>query len=152
MPLEIGTAAPDFQLLDTERNPFTLDDLKGRKSLIVFIPFPFTGICQDELCALRDDRASLDELDANVVAITTTPLPSVKAWAEQNGFGFPVLSDFWPHGQVASLYENFDDRVGAATRTTYVLDGDGIIRDVIASDSLGTAREHDLYAAALAKL
>ena len=62
---------------------------------------------------------------------------------------FPVLSDFWPHGDVARAYGVFDERVGVANRTTFVLDAEGIVREIIASDSLGTAREHDAYATAL---
>lgn len=152
MSLAIGTPAPPFTLRNIDRSEVSLDDLKGRKSLIVFIPFPFTGVCEGELCALRDDRARLAELDANVVAITTTPMPSNKAWSEQNGFGFPVLSDFWPHGEVATAYDTFNEALGAAMRTTYVLDADGIIRDVIASEELGVAREHEAYAESLSKI
>ncbi len=149
MALTPGTAAPDFTLVDQDRTPVSRDDLKGRKSLIVFIPFPFTGTCEGELCLLRDRLAELADLDANVVAITCDTVPSNKQWSDQNGFGFRVLSDFWPHGDVAKAYDTFNEKLGIANRTTYVLDPDGVIRNVIASDALGTPREYGEYVDAL---
>ncbi len=152
MALAIGATAPEFTLLDQDRAPVSRTDLEGRKSLIVFIPFPFTGTCEGELCLLRDGLAELSELDANVVAITCDTVPSNKQWSGQNGFGFPVLSDFWPHGAASRAYDTFNEQLGVANRTTYVLDADGVIRDVVATDSLGTAREYDLYVEALTKI
>jgi len=152
MPAQIGSPAPDFALRNIDREEVTLDSLKGRKSLIVFIPFPFTGTCEGELCELRDNLTQLDELDANVVAITTDTLFANKAWSEQNGFGFPVLSDFWPHGAVTKAYGTFDPAVGAANRSTYVLDEAGIVRAIVATESRGTARDYDEYVAALSAI
>ena len=149
---EIGKQAPAFSLKDAHKNVVSLDDLAGRKALIVFIPFAFTGTCQGELCALRDERAALGELDAAVVAITCNTTHSNKRWSEDNDFGFPVLSDHWPHGATAQAYGCFNDQLGCAMRSTYVLDADGIVRDIIATDSLGKAREIDAYKAALAAL
>lgn len=146
---EIGSAAPDFALYDQDRNEVTLDSLKGRKSLIVFIPFPFTGNCEDELCTIRDRHAELNDIDANVVAITTNPLFSNKAWADQNDLDFPVLSDFWPHGAVTDAYGTFDPKVGAANRSTYVLDENGIVKAVVATESRADVRDFDEYVSAL---
>lgn len=149
MPAEIGSPAPDFSLYATDGSEVSLDSLKGRKSLVVFIPFPFTGNCQDELCTIRDRLSELNDLDANVVAITTNPVFSNKAWSDQNGFTFPVLSDFWPHGAVTDAYGTFDPNVGAANRSTYVLDTDGIVRAVVATDTRRDIREFDEYVSAL---
>src|SRR5688572_13213433 len=102
MPAEIGQPAPDFRLPDQTNKRVALEDLEGSKAIIVFIPFPFTEVCEGELAAIRDDYAMFESLGTKIVAITTTPRPSVKAWSEQNGFLFPILSDFWPHGAVAS--------------------------------------------------
>jgi len=147
--IEVGQPAPAFELPDQEGAPSSLVDLAGSKSLIVFIPFPFTGICDGEVCAIRDDIGALGDLDARIIVITCHAKPTNARWATEHGIDFPVLSDFWPHGEVARAYGVFDERVGVANRTTFVLDGEGIVRDVIASGSLGTAREHDAYAAAL---
>jgi peroxiredoxin (alkyl hydroperoxide reductase subunit C) len=149
MPLAIGTAAPDFTLYDQNKEQVSLDDLKGHNALIVFIPFPFTGHCDNEGCQLRDGLAALGDLDAKVVVITTHALPTNAKWASENGFEFPVLSNFWPHGDVVQAYDAFNEVVGSANRVTYVLDKDGVIRDVIATDSLGTPREYEQYGEAL---
>lgn len=152
MSAQIGAPAPPFTLPDQGRNLVSLDDLRGRAALIVFIPFPFTGTCSGELCALRDNLAALNDLDAAVVAITCATMPANAEWSRQNGFGFPVLSDFWPHGATAKAYGAFDERTGSANRTTVVLDSDGVVREVIASGSLGTPREVDDYIAALGRI
>ncbi|MCL1601176.1 MAG: redoxin domain-containing protein [Actinomycetia bacterium] len=152
MPLAVGTAAPDFTLYDQNREQVSLEDFKGSNALVVFIPFPFTGHCDNEGCQLRDGLAALSDLDAKVVVITTHALPTNAKWASENGFEFPVLSDFWPHGDVVQSYEAFNEILGSANRVTYVLDKEGIVRKVISTDSLGTPREYELYGEALAAL
>ena len=152
MSASIGSLAPKFSLTDQDRNTVALDDLSGKKSLVVFIPFPFTGICDDESCAIRDGLATLSDLDANVVVITCHALPVTKKWSDENGFTFPVLSDFWPHGLVATQYGAFNEAVGGANRMTFVLDADGIIHSIIDSGSLGTAREFEAYVTALGEI
>jgi len=149
MAAEIGSPAPDFSLRNVDGETMTLEALRGRKSLVVFIPFPFTSTCQAELCELRDHLKDLEGLDANVVAITTDTAFSNKVWAEQNSFGFPVLSDFWPHGEVTKAYGTFDDRVGAANRSTYVLDEAGVVQAIVATETRREAREYDEYVRAL---
>ena len=152
MPLTIGTQAPEFTLYDQEKNPVSLGDLKGQNTLVVFIPFPFTGHCDNEGCQLRDGLVELAELDAKVVIITTHAVPTNARWASENGFEFPVLADYWPHGEVAQAYGAFNDATGSANRVTYVLDADGVVQDVIATDSFGTPRDYDLYNESLIKI
>jgi peroxiredoxin (alkyl hydroperoxide reductase subunit C) len=152
MPLAIGAKAPDFTLYDQNREQVSLSDLAGHNSLIVFIPFPFTGHCDNEGCAIRDGLGGLESIDAKVVVITDHAVPVNAKWATENGFDFPVLSDFWPHGEATRAYGAFNDMLGAANRVTYVIDADGIIRDVIATESLGIPREYELYGQALAAL
>lgn len=152
MTLSVGDPAPPFELNNQDRESVKLDDLKGRKSLIVFIPFPFTGICEGELCMIRDNLARLGDFDANVVAISVHAIPTIKKWAEDNHFGFSVLSDYWPHGEVAKAYGAFNDTVGAANRYTFVLDEEAIVREIIHTESLGIAREFDAYTEALAAI
>jgi peroxiredoxin len=152
MSVTVGSPAPSFTLVDQDKNTVALEDLKGRKSLIVFIPFPFTGICDDESCAIRDQLATLNDLEANVAVITCHAVPVTKKWSDENGFTFPVLSDFWPHGVVATQYGAFNEAVGGANRMTFVLDADGIIRSIVDSGSLGTAREFEAYVNALGEI
>jgi peroxiredoxin len=152
MPATIGSPAPDFSLPNTAGTKMSLADLKGRKSLIVFIPFPFTSTCEEELCTLRDHLADPNKIDANVVAITCDTQPSNRKWSEINGFGFPVLSDFWPHGATAMAYGAFNQEKGCANRVTFVVDQAGVIREIVASGDLGTARSYQAYQDALGKL
>jgi len=149
MPVEVGSPAPDFSLPDTEGTTVTLEQYRGRKTLVVFIPFPWTGTCDGEACTLRDHFADLNALDANLVIISTYPRPAIKKWAQENGFRFPVLSDFWPHGEVGRRYGVFDQDTGSNRRSTFVLDADGVVRAIVASESLGTPREYDAYVEAL---
>ncbi|GMQ86367.1 MAG: peroxiredoxin [Acidimicrobiia bacterium] len=149
MTLDIGTMAPPFELIDQERNPVTNEDLKGQKSVVVFIPFPFSGICEGEVCAIRDRLAALNELRAKVIVITVDTHFTNQKWSDDNGFEFPVLSDYWPHGETAKAYGAFNDKVGTANRVSFILDENGVVRDVIDSGSLGTPREFDDYVAAL---
>jgi peroxiredoxin (alkyl hydroperoxide reductase subunit C) len=151
MPVSVGERAPDFELLDQDANEVTRASLEGHKSLIVFIPFPFTGLCEAELCAIRDNLARLNSLNANVVAISCDTRFVHKKWAEEQGFGFPVLSDFWPHGATAQAYGAFNEEKGSAYRISYVLDQTGLVREIIDSGSMGVAREIEAYMEALAR-
>ena len=152
MSATIGQPAPTFDLPDQNKERVSLDDLKGKRTLVMFIPFPFTGICDAEGCALRDGIGHLEALDANVVVITAHAAQTNKKWAEVNDFTFPILSDFWPHGAVSQAYGTFNETVGVPTRSSYILDADGVVRDIIATDSLGVAREHEAQVEALASI
>lgn len=149
MPAQVGSLAPAFSLMDQDRNVVNLNDFKGTKTLIVFIPFPFTGICDGEACTIRDNLAALSGLGASVVLITCHAVQINKKWADENGFAFPVLSDFWPHGTVATEYGAFNQKVGVANRMSFVLDAGGVARTIVDSGSLGTAREFAAYTDAL---
>ena len=152
MPLAVGTTAPAFNLVSQNRETISLDDVKGKKSMIVFMPYPHTRTCEAESCEIRDNWASFQALGANVVMITTHAVPTNRDWAEDNGFGFPILADYWPHGDVSRAYDTFDETYGYAKRTTYILDADAVIRDVISSDVLGEARPFASYLPALATI
>lgn len=152
MAVEIGHPAPQFSLKNHDGETVTRDDLLGKNSLIVFIPFPFTGVCESEMCTIRDNLASLNEIEANVVVITCSTRFTNKKWHDDNSFGFPVLSDFWPHGETARAYGCFNDAIGAANRATFVLDEEGTVRDIITTDHILTPREFDSYTSALTSI
>lgn len=151
MPLSVGTPAPDFTLLNQNREPVSLEDLRGSPSVIVFIPFAFTRTCEGELCQIRDEYSLFNDADARVVAITCNTLHANKVWSDQQGFQFDILSDFWPHGAVSRRYETFNEGFGYAERTTYFLDNDGTITEVTRSENLGEARDFDDYRTALTR-
>ncbi len=153
MPVEAGQSAPDFTLKDQSGNDVALSSFRGEKNVVlVFYPFTFTGVCEGELCSLRDDLSSFESENAQVIAISCDSRHSQRIWSEQQGYTFPVLSDFWPHGAVARAYGVFNEDLGCANRATFVIDKQGVITDTFASPNLGTPRERAAYESALAKL
>ena len=153
MSVDVGQAAPDFTLKDQDGNDVTLSSFRGNGSVVlVFYPFTFTGVCQGELCSLRDDLSEFTQVQAQVLAISCDSRHAQKQWAEQQGFNFPVLSDFWPHGAVAKAYGVFNEQLGCANRATFVIDPQGKVVDRFESANLGTPRERSEYESALAKL
>ena len=148
----IGSAAPDFELSDQHGNKVALSSFKGKKNVVVlFIPFAFTGTCTGELCAMRDDLSSFQNENVELLAISCDSMFTQRVWAEKEGYQFPVLADFWPHGAVAKAYGIFDEARGCALRGTFVIDKEGIVRWQVVN-GLGDARSNDDYKAALAAL
>jgi mycoredoxin-dependent peroxiredoxin len=127
MSLSVGDTAPDFSLPDQDRQVVSLAELRGAPVLVVFYPFAFSGICTGELCQLRDELATYTEAGVQVVAISTDPTFALKAFREQEGFDFALLSDFWPHGAVAQAYGVFNDKAGMALRGTFLVDAEGTV-------------------------
>src|SRR5437762_14339552 len=152
MAITVGNEAPDFTLKDQNGNDLTLSALRGRNVVIVFYPFTFTGVCQGELCEIRDDPSAFETSDAQVLAISCDTRQAQKQRADAQGFTFPVLSDFWPHGEVARAYGVFNDALGCANRATFVIDKSGTVVDTFASADLGTPRQQSSYKAALDKV
>lgn len=152
MAAEIGAPAPDFTLLNYDRSTISRADLLGTNTLLVFIPLAFTRTCTAELCDLRDNLGSLEQGGSRVVAVTCDTMGANRAWAASEGVTYPVLSDFWPHGEVTRAYGCFNDKLGVADRTTYVIDAGGVVRDIIESESFGSARDVGSYTRALARL
>jgi mycoredoxin-dependent peroxiredoxin len=148
----VGSTAPDFTLLDQNRQPVTLSDFRGVKDvLLVFFPLAFTGICQGELDQIRDHLPDFENDGRAVLAISVGPAPTHKVWATQSGFLFPVLADFWPHGAVSQAYGVFKDEAGVANRGTFVIDRTGTIRFAEMKQP-GEARDQRLWVDALAAL
>ena len=153
MAIEIGQPAPAFDLPDPANERVTLADFAGEKAVaLVFYPFTFTGVCEGELCQLRDDFSEFEAAGVQVLAVSCDSRHAQRVWTEQQGYNFPVLSDFWPHGEVARAYGVFNEALGCANRATFVIDRDGTVVDVIESGDLGTPREAARYREALAKL
>ncbi len=129
MALQVGTIAPDFTLPDANKSPVSLSSFRGQQAvLLVFYPFAFSGTCTAELCQIRDDLGSFETDDVQVLAISTDTAQSLKAWSLAQGYTFPLLSDFWPHGDVAKTYDVFFDKAGMALRGTFLVDVDGVIQ------------------------
>ena len=151
-PLAVGEDAPDFSLKDQNGQDVTLSSFRGHKNVvIVFYPFAFSGICTGELCEIRDDLGSFVSDDVQVLAISCDHMFSQRAWADKEGYFFPLLSDYWPHGAVAQAYGVFHDKAGAALRGTFLVDTDGVVRWSLVNE-IGQARDFSGYREALAGL
>ena len=152
MTVDVGAEAPDFELRDQHGKPVRLSDFRGGKQVVlVFFPFAFTSVCTGEMCALRDDLPSFQNDDVQVLAVSCDTMFTQRVYAEREGLRFPVLSDFWPHGAVASTYGVFDDAHGCALRGTFIIDGEGIVRWKVVH-AIPDARDQSEYLKVLAEL
>jgi peroxiredoxin len=152
MAVEVGSQAPDFTLNDYNKQAVTLSSFRGDKPvLLVFYPFAFSGICTGELCQLRDEFAEYDGQGVQVLGVSVDTPFSLKAWAEQQGYQFPLLSDFWPHGEVAKAYDVFNEGAGLAVRGTFLIDKDGVVRFAEVNQP-GEARDQQSWKKAVAEL
>ncbi len=128
MSVQIGDQAPDFELKDQTNRPVRLSDYLGKKHVvIVFYPLSFTGVCEGEMCQIRDSIETFRNNDVETLAISVDAPPTHARWAHEQGFEFPLLSDFWPHGEVASTYGVFDDAIGLALRGTFIVNKEGTV-------------------------
>src|SRR6476661_5148595 len=144
-PLSTGDTAPDFTLKDQNGEEFSLADFRGRKNVvIVFYPFAFSGICTGELCEIRDNLGDFVSDDVQVLAISCDHMFSQRAWADKEGYFFPLLSDYWPHGGVAQAFGVFNDTAGAALRGTFLVDTEGVIRWSLVNE-IGEGRDFSGY-------
>ena len=152
MTLTIGQAAPDFDVLNQHGEKVSLTSFKGEKNVVLlFYPFSFSGICTGELCALRDDLSAFANENVQLLVISCDPMYAQRAYADQEKYSFPVLTDFWPHGAVSKAYGVFDEARGCAVRGTYIIDKAGTLRWQIVN-GLGDARNLEDYKAAIATL
>lgn len=152
MTLSVGSQAPDFTLKDQDGQLVKLSSFRGEKNvLLVFFPLAFTGICQGELDAVRDNLPNFENDDTVTLAVSVGASPTHKIWATESGFTFPVLSDFWPHGAVAEDYGVFNANAGIANRGTFVIDREGIVR-FAEMNQPGEARDQRVWSEALAAL
>ncbi len=126
---EVGTEAPDFTLKDQNNQEVALSSFRGERSvLVVFYPFAFSRICTSELCSVRDDLASFQNDDVQILAVSVDHPFTLKAWSDAQGYEFPLLADFWPHGAVAQAYGVFNEGAGFALRGTFLVDKSGIVQ------------------------
>ena len=152
MTVDVGAVAPDFSLKDQNNEVVTLSDFRGRRNVVlIFYPLTFTGVCQGELCSVRDDLGSFQNDDVQVLAVSVDSAFSHKVWATDQGYEFPLLADFWPHGEVAKSYGVFDEAKGIAVRGTFVIDKEGVVRWKVVN-GIPDARDQAEYLKALAAL
>ena len=113
--------------------------------MFVFLPFPFSSVCDKEMCELRDNKASLEENGTDTVLITVGASPTNSAWAAHYGIEFPILADFWPHGAVSQKFGCFHEKAGISLRYSYITDENNVITEIIKSDEIGVERDFSEY-------
>jgi peroxiredoxin len=121
--LKVGDEAPDFTLKDENRQDFKLSDHRGKKVVLNFFPAAFSGVCSQQMPRIEEQKALFGD-DTVVVGIGVDGVSAQKAFKQQTGIEFPLLADFYPHGEVAEKYGVFLP-VGVSERAVIGIDGDG---------------------------
>ncbi|MEU8733176.1 MULTISPECIES: peroxiredoxin [Streptomyces] len=149
MAIQVGDKAPDFELKDNHGATVRLSEFRGRRNVVlIFYPFAFTGVCTGELCEVRDNLPQFSDRDTQVLAVSNDSIHTLRVFAEQEGLEYPLLSDFWPHGNVSRAYGVFDEDKGCAVRGTFVIDQEGVVRWTV-RNGLPDARDLTEYVKAL---
>ena len=155
MKIEIGQAAPDFALYNTDKEKVTLSGLKEKNVLLLFFPQAFTSTCTKELCSIRDDISRYSNADAQVLGISVDSVFTLKKYKEDQQYNFPLLSDFnkTVSETYGALYQNWIlDMKGVSKRSAFVIDKTGIIRYAEVLESAGELPNFEAINSALAAL
>jgi len=117
-----GEKAPDFSLFDHNKKEFILSNFKGKRVLLSFHPLAWTSVCAEQMKSLEKHYKEFEELNTVAVGINVDSIPSKKAWADSLGIkNTRLLSDFWPHGKIASLYNLFREKEGISERANVIV-------------------------------
>ena len=151
----IGKAAPQFTLFDTDKNPVSLGDLKGKNVVVLFFPLAFTGVCTTELCNIRDNIGVYNATNATVLGISVDSLFALGKFKEEQQYNFPLLSDF--NKSTAKAYGAFYDEFvldmqGVAKRAAFVVDKEGIVQYAEVLESAGDLPNFDAIKESLSGL
>ena len=150
MAVKTGDTAPEFDLAVTHDERVRLSDFRGRSNvLLVFHPFAFTQVCEDEARDLQENLQSFRDAQTEIVFVSCDPYPARQAWRDELGAEYTFASDFWPHGAAARAYGVFNEATGAPHRGTFLIDHAGTViwslvkerdayREEMVPESLGT--------------
>ncbi len=149
MRIETGAKAPEFDLeVDGERR-VRLSDFRGRRNvLLVFHPFSFTPVCEEEARDLQENLPSFEHAETDVVLVSCDSPAARQAWKRELGVTYTLASDFWPHGAAARAYGVFDEAKGASVRGTFLIDKSGTVVWTLVNDA--DTRRAELASAPLA--
>ncbi len=149
--LKVGDIAPDFTLKTANREDWRLSDFRGQKNVVLaFVPFAFSSVCSAQLPSYEAELDRFKDLDAEVVSISMDSTHALTAWAKSMNTSFPLLSDFYPQGQVVDLY-GVRHQVGMAERALFAIDKEGVIRYIEIQDSPGNMPDNENLFEALRK-
>jgi peroxiredoxin len=148
MSADVGARAPDFTLMNQDRESVTLSAQRGRPVVLAFFPAAFSSVCTKELCTFRDSLAALNKVNAQVYGISVDTFFTLKAFQADQKLTFPLLSDF--NKQVIRDYDVFNEDMiglkGIAKRAVFVIDKAGVVRH---REVLEDARNEPDYQAVL---
>lgn len=152
MSLSVGDRVPELTLRDQHGAQVSLSAVRSERAvLLVFFPYAFSGVCTGELHTLRDRLTEIEKAGATVLAVSCDPMYSLRVFADRDGLTFPLLSDFWPHGAVASAYGVLDEQRGCPSRSTFLVARDGVLTWSV-HHPMGQARDVDEYLAAITEI
>lgn len=140
MKLEIGHPAPSFTLHDTDKNPVTLENFRGKNVVLLFFPLAFTSVCTAELCSIRDNISLYNNTNAQVFGVSVDSLFTLGKFKEEQQLNFPLLSDFNKEAakSYGALYDTFVfDMHGVSKRAAFVIDTTGVVRYAEVLDNAG---------------
>lgn len=141
--LKVGDTAPDFTLKTANREDWRLSDFRGKKNVVLaFVPFAFSSVCSAQLPSYEAELDRFKDLDAEVVSISMDSTHALTAWAKSMGTSFPLLSDFYPQGQIVDLY-GVRHQAGMPERALFSIDKEGVIRFVEIQDSPGNMPDNE---------
>jgi peroxiredoxin len=124
------TPAIDFTLPDGESRPVKLSDYRGKNVVLAFYPADWSPVCTNELNLIQETLDEIHRHDAEVLGVSVDGHWSHRAWARAQHVTFPLLSDFWPHGEVAQRYGVFREQDGTSERALFFIDKEGTLRDL----------------------
>ena len=155
MSIQIGQAAPDFTLFDSDKKEITLSELKGQPVLLLFFPLAFTSTCTTELCSVRDNIGWYNNLNAKVFGISVDALHTLAKYKEDQQLNFTLLSDF--NKDVSRLYESIYEQFGynmkgVSKRSAFVIDKEGIIQYAEVLENAGEIPDFNKIKIALEKI
>jgi mycoredoxin-dependent peroxiredoxin len=151
MAIEPGDKAPAFDLAVTHDERVSLADFAGRSNvLLVFHPFAFTSVCEEEALDLQENLDSFRNAETEVILVSCDSSAARQAWRRQLGATYTFASDFWDHGAVSKSYGVFDERIGAPVRGTFLIDKQGVVIWSLITDI--DTRRTELVPAPLARL
>ena len=142
MAIETGDGAPEFDLQVEGDERVRLSDFAGRSNvLLVFHPFAFTPVCEEEARDLQENLPSFTSAETDVLLVSCDPAAARLAWKEHLKLTYTLASDFWPHGEAARAYGVFDESTGAPVRGTFLIDKDGVVVWSLVTDADTRRRE-----------
>lgn len=129
MTIQIGEKAPHFKLKNQHSKEVSLEDFAGKNIVLSFHPLAFTRVCAYQMQDLEKSKEEFDKLNSVALGISVDPVPAKHAWAKEIGVKETfLLSDFWPHGELAKVYGIFRETEGFSERAVVIIDREGIIR------------------------